>query len=164
MAEMSSRLQRLTWLPAAGTLLSIFSCKGTLAVITGLSLMGVSLHINVHVWAAAIVAFALVAVLGLALGYRQHRTSGTLVLGIVGALLVIFSLYGSQALLMTGIPGNAVELLGFAGLAVAAIWDWRLKKACQRRGSWNVLLAPSHLTVGGTQIKRGASVNARCCL
>src|SRR5215470_2783262 len=89
MAEMSSRLQRLTWLPAAGTLLSIFSCKGTLAVITGLSLMGVSLHINVHVWAAAIVAFALVAVLGLALGYRQHRTSGTLVLGIVGALLVI---------------------------------------------------------------------------
>ena len=58
MAQMSSSWQRLTWLPAAGTLLSIFSCKGTLGIVTGLSLMGITLHINVHVWAAAIVAFA----------------------------------------------------------------------------------------------------------
>ena len=73
--ESSSR-QQWTWLAAAGTLLSIFSCKGTLAILTGLSLMGITLHINVHVWAAAIGAFALVAVLGLVLGYRQHRTRG----------------------------------------------------------------------------------------
>jgi hypothetical protein len=131
MAEISSNRQQLTWLPAAGTLLSIFSCKGTLGIVTGLSLMGVTLHINVHAWAAAIVAFALVAVLGLALGYRQHRTGGTLLLGIVGALFVIFSLYGSQALQMISIPGNAVEIVGFAGLVAAGIWDWRLKKTCQ---------------------------------
>ena len=136
MAEMSSSRQQLTWLPAAGTLLSIFSCKGTLGIVTGLSLMGITLHINVHVWAAAIVAFALVAVLGLALGYRQHRRSGTLLLGIVGALFVIFSLYGSQAIQMMSIPRNAVEIVGFAGLVAAGIWDWRLKKACQPRGSW----------------------------
>jgi hypothetical protein len=136
MAEMSSSRQQWTWLPAAGTLLSIFSCKGTLGIITGLSLMGITLHVNVHVWAAAIVLFALVAVLGLALGYRQHRTSGTLLLGIVGALFVIFSLYGSQAIQMMGIPRNAVEMVGFAGLVAAGIWDWRLKKACQPRGSW----------------------------
>ena len=136
MAQMSSSWQRLTWLPAAGTLLSIFSCKGTLGIVTGLSLMGITLHINVHVWAAAIVAFAVVAVLGLALGYRQHRRSGTLLLGIVGALFVIFSLYGSQAIQMMSIPSNAVEIVGFAGLVAAGIWDWRLKKACHPRGSW----------------------------
>src|SRR5262249_12033239 len=128
-AQMSSSGQRLTWLPAAGTLLSICSCKGTLLIITGLSLMGITLHINVHVWAFAIVAFALVAVVGLALGYRQHRTSGALLTGIVGALIVIFSLYGSQAIRMMGIPTNAVEIVGFAGLVAAAIWDWQLKKA-----------------------------------
>jgi len=128
MAEMSSSRQQLTWLPAAGTLLSIFSCKGTLGIVMGLSLMGITLHINVQVWAAAIVAFALVAVLGLVLGYRQHRTGGTLLLGIVGALFVIFSLYGSQAIQMMGIPRNAVEIVGFAGLVAAGIWDWRLKK------------------------------------
>jgi hypothetical protein len=98
--------------------------------------MGITLHVNVHVWAAAIVFFALVAVLGLALGYQQHRTSGTLLLGIVGALFVIFSLYASQAIQMMGIPGSAVELVGFAGLVAAGIWDWRLKKAGQPRGSW----------------------------
>jgi hypothetical protein len=51
--------------------------------------------------------------------------------GIIGALFVIFSLYGSQALQMMSIPGNAVEIVGFAGLVAAGIWDWRLKKTCQ---------------------------------
>src|SRR5262249_35136550 len=77
-------------------LLSILSCYGTLGVITGLSLMGVTLAVNVHVWAAAIMVFALLAVLGLTLGYRQHRSSGALVLGMLGALVVIFSLYGGH--------------------------------------------------------------------
>jgi len=121
--------QRLTWLPAMGTLLSICSCKGTLIIITGLSLMGITLHINVHVWAVAIVAFALVAVLGLALGYRQHQTRAALVVGIGGATIVIFSLYGSQVIRMMGIPRDAVEMVGFAGLVASSIWDWRLKKA-----------------------------------
>ena len=116
--------------------MSIFSCKGTLGIVTGLSLMGITLHINVHAWAAAIVAFALVAVLGLALGYRRHRRSGTLLLGVVGVLFVIFSLYRSEAIPMMGIPRNAVEIVGFAGLVAAGIWDWQLKKACQPRGSW----------------------------
>jgi hypothetical protein len=133
MVEMSSSRQQLTWLPAAGTLLSIFSCKGTLGIVMALSLMGITLHINVHVWAAAIVAFALVAVVGLALGYRQHRTNGTLLVGIVGALIVILSLYASQAFEMMGIPRNAVEIVGFAGLVTAGIWDWRMKKACHPR-------------------------------
>jgi len=134
MAEMSSGRQQLAWLPAAGTLLSILSCKGTLAIITGLSLMGVTLHINVHVWATAIVAFSILAVFGLALGYRQHRTIGTLFLGIAGALVVIFSIYGSRFILLRDIPRNAFEIAGFAGLAIAAIWDWRLKKACRLPG------------------------------
>ena len=136
MVEMSSSRQQLTWLPAAGTLLSIFSCKGTLGIVTGLSLMGLTLHINVHLWSAAIVGFALVAVLGLALGYRQHRTSGTILLGAVGALFVIFTLYGSQVLQMMIIPRDAVEIIGFASLLAAGIWDWQLMKTCQARGSW----------------------------
>jgi MerC mercury resistance protein len=135
MAAMSGNRQQLTWLPVAGTLLSIFACKGTLGIVMGLSLVGVTLHINVHVWAAAIVAFALVAVLGFALGYRQHGRSGTLLLGTIGALFVILSLYGTQAIQMMRMPSNAVELIGFAGLVVAGIWDWRLKKSCRLRAS-----------------------------
>jgi hypothetical protein len=128
MSEISSTRRQLVWLPAAGTLLSILSCYGILAIITGLSLMGITLAFNVHVWAVMIVAFALIAVLGLALGYRQHGSTGALMLGIVGAIVVIFSLYGSQAIRTMGIPRDAVEIVGFAGLIAAAIWDWRLRK------------------------------------
>jgi len=135
MAQMTSNSQRLTWLPAVGTLLSIFSCKGTLMILTGLSLMGITFSINVHLWAVAIVVFALVAVFGLGLGYRRHRTSGALVLGIAGALIVIFSIYGSQAIRMMGMPRDAVEIVGFAALIAGAAWDWRLKKACHWPGS-----------------------------
>ena len=128
MSETRSIRRQLAWLPGAGALLSICSCYVTLAIVTGLSLMGITLDLNVHVWAAVIVAFALVAVLGLALGYRQHRSVGVLVLGIVGALVVIFSLYASRFIQTNlGIPREAVEIVGFAGLVAAAIWDWRLK-------------------------------------
>jgi hypothetical protein len=130
MSEMSNRRQQFAWLPAAGTLLSICSWYGTLAIITGLSLMGITLAVNVHVWAVVIVAFALVAVLDLALSRRRHLSRGPLVLGIVGALVVIFSLYGSQAIGAMGIPRDAVEIVGFTGLVAAAIWDWQLRKVC----------------------------------
>jgi hypothetical protein len=132
MSEITSRRQQWTWLATTGTLLSIFSCYGTLGIITGLALMGITLIVNVHVWAVVIVAFALMAVLGLALGYRRHRARGALVLGIVAALVVIFSLYGSQAIrTILGVPRDAVEIVGFTGLFAAAIWDWRLKNARQ---------------------------------
>jgi hypothetical protein len=124
----TSRLQSAP-LPAAGTLLSILSCYGVLGTITALSLIGVTLAINVHVWAAAIVAFALVAVLGLAVGVTCHQSKGPLALGAVATLVVIWAIYGSQGIRTTlGIPSEAVELVGFAGLVAATIWDWRLKK------------------------------------
>jgi hypothetical protein len=129
MSGMSSRREQLVWLPAVGTVLSILSCYGTLGVVTGLSLMGITLAPNVHVWAAAIVIFALVAVLGLAFGCRRHGSVGALVLGIVGALVVIFAFYGSHAIRPAGIPRIAVEVVGFVILIVAAIWDWQLREA-----------------------------------
>src|SRR5215831_20368616 len=59
-------------LPAARTLLSICSCKATLIVITGLSLMGIILPINLHARAVVIVALALVAVFWSRSGYRRQ--------------------------------------------------------------------------------------------
>ena len=125
MSEMSIRREQSAWLPAVGTVLSIISCYGTLGLVT----MGIIVAPNVHVWAAAIVLLALVAVLGLVFGYRHHGSVGALVLGIVGALVVIFSIYGAQAIRATGIPRDAVEIAGFVILIAAAIWDWRARKA-----------------------------------
>ena len=45
------------------------------------------------------------------------------------ALVVIFAIYGSRAILTLGLPRDAVEIVGFAGLVAATIWAWRMKKA-----------------------------------
>jgi hypothetical protein len=116
------------WLPALGTALSIVACYGTLGVVTVLSLLGITLAPNVHVWAGAIVAFALLAVAGPGASYQRHRSLGPLALGIAGALVVIISLYASRSIASLGIPRDVVEILGFIGLIGAATWDWRLKR------------------------------------
>jgi hypothetical protein len=52
------------------------------------------------------------------------------VLGIIGALVVIFAMYGSGIIqTVLRVPRDAVEIVGFAVLLAGAIWDWRLKKA-----------------------------------
>jgi len=120
---------RSSWLAGGGAVLSILACYGTLALIAILSLMGITVAINVHVWAAAIVLFAILAMLGVAWGYRSHRNIGPLCVAVLGTLLVILAMYGSDFLNdVLGLNSRAVELLGFAALIIATILDWRLKR------------------------------------
>ncbi|MDH3672668.1 MAG: hypothetical protein OES46_16175 [Gammaproteobacteria bacterium] len=62
-------LQRFGWLPGVATILAIAACYGTVLVITALSLLGITLVVHEGVWAGAISVFALLAVVGMALGY-----------------------------------------------------------------------------------------------
>ncbi len=123
MAERPDAIPRFGWLAGAGTLLSIAACYGTMAIVTLLSLLGVTLAINKGVWAGAISLFALLALLGVVLSYRQHRVKGPLVIAALGAILVLWAMFGSYS--------RIVEIMGFAGLITATVWDWRLKK-CER--------------------------------
>jgi hypothetical protein len=119
----SKATPRFGWLAGAGTVLSITACYGTLAVVSVLSLLGVTLAINPGVWAGAISLFALLALGGVALSYRRHRIGGPLAIAAIGAALVVWAMVGSYS--------RIAELAGFAGLITAAIWDWRLQK-CER--------------------------------
>lgn len=128
MANSAEKSSGPSWLAGASALLSLIACYGTLAVVTLLSMMGVTLAVNVHVWAGVIVAFAVLAVVGITLGYRCHRNANPTRLAIVGAALVIWAMYGSQGIReMLGISPNVIEIIGFAGLLAAAFWDWKLK-------------------------------------
>jgi len=123
------KAQAPSWLAGAGTLLSLAACYGTLGLIALLSALGFTIAVNNHVWAAAIVAFALLAVLGVALGGMKHRKTGPLFLAITGAALVTWAMYGSQNITaLLGVSGRVVELAGFAALISATVWDWRLKR------------------------------------
>ena len=121
--------QKAPWLAGASALLSIAVCYGTLGLIAVLSLMGVTLAVNDHIWAGAIVAFALLAVFGVALGAMKHRKVSPAFLALAGAGLVIWAMYGAEGIAdLLELPSFVVELAGFSALVAAALWDWRLKR------------------------------------
>ena len=129
MTSPDEELHDSSWLAGAGTLLSLIACYGTLALVALLSAMGVTLALNVHVWAAVIVAFALLALLGVSLGYRRHRKANPVRLAVVGTALVTWAMFGADAIRsLLGVPPTVVEIAGFAALIAAAYWDWKLKR------------------------------------
>jgi hypothetical protein len=94
--------------------------------------MGITIAVNVHVWAGAIVVFALIAVFGVTVGYRRHRTVGPVIIAAIGAMFVTLAMYGSEQIqAVLGFPSRIIEVAGFVALLAAAIWDWRLTKVAQ---------------------------------
>jgi hypothetical protein len=129
MTASGNRVQNSSWLAGAGALLSIAACYGTLGLVALLSMMGVTLALNVDIWAGVIVAFALLAVIGVTLGYRRHRNANPVRLAVIGAALVTWAMYGAEAIVdLLGVPSTIVEIAGFAALIASAWWDWRLKR------------------------------------
>lgn len=107
-------------LAVTGALLSVLACYGTLGVIAGLSLLGVAIAVNVHAWAAVIVALAAVSALLVALDTARSRTLGPLALALAGAALVAWVMYASYS--------RIGELAGFALLLGAALLQHRQRK------------------------------------
>jgi len=110
----------LGWLAGAGTILAILACYGTLAVVSGLSLLGISLDVHEGAWAVTISLFAVLALVGIGVSYHHHRVIGPLIAGTVGTALVLWA--------MAVAYDRVVEFTGFAGLIAAALWDWRIKR------------------------------------
>lgn len=129
MANSSEKTSGTSWLAGASALLSIIACYGTLAAVALLSMMGVTLAVNVHVWAGVIVAFAVLAVIGITMGYRKHGNQNPARIAVAGAALVIWAMYGSDGIReMLGISPSVIEIAGFAALLGATWWDWKLKR------------------------------------
>jgi len=129
MTSADEKLRDTSWLAGASALLSLTACYGTLGLVALLSMMGVTLALNVDIWAGVIVTFALLAVIGVTLGYRRHRNANPVRLAVIGAALVIWAMYGADAIVdLLGVPSTIVEIAGFAALMASAYWDWRLKR------------------------------------
>ncbi len=119
-ADMRSDRGPLSWLPGVATIASLLVCYGTLAVLALLGLLGVAIALNETLWAGAIVATAVLAVGGLALGARCHHRPGPLLIGALGAAVIAYAMYVDYA--------RITEISGFALLGLAAFRDWRLRR------------------------------------
>lgn len=110
------KISRFTGLSAV---LSILACYGTLAFVSLLSILGITVHINAGVWAGVITLFAWIAVAGVAGSFRRYRAAGPLIIAAVGAVFITWTMFVSF--------NRFIEVFGFAGLLFATLWVRYLK-------------------------------------
>jgi hypothetical protein len=120
----ASKLSRLTgW----ATGLSILACYGTLAFVSILSLIGVTINIHEGAWAGVITLFAWLAFGGVAINFRRYHAAGPLVVAAVGAVLITWAMFASYS--------RVIEIAGFAGLISAALWERHIKRCAQQQST-----------------------------
>lgn len=117
---MTEPINRRPWLPVISTLLSFLACYGTLIIVAALGAMGIVVAINETIWATAIVVFAGLAVFGLSVSYRCHKSHLPLLIASLALIATVYTMYFQYS--------RILELGGFALLTIAVIVDWRLRK------------------------------------
>ena len=102
------------------TALALIACYGTLCLVSLLALAGITLPINEGLWAVAIAAFYAIAVATLAPGYRRQKNHRPILLAAIGLAVILWVMFGTYNWL--------AELIAFAALIAATLWDRRLRK------------------------------------
>ena len=118
------------WFAVVSLVAALLACYGTLALVGFLSVLGISMAINAAAWAGVIVVLAGLTAFGIALGLRRHRRPAPVVLALIGFALIAWAMLDHY--------DRASEIAGFALLAAATAWDWRLRR---RRSSGGRSLA-----------------------
>ena len=121
---MNEQLQEMKHLSGVATVFSFLACYGTLAAVTLLAMIGLSLPVNATAWIGAIVVFAALAVISLVISFWSHRKRLPFAVGLVGFFALTYALLVQY--------NWVIELFGFIALAVAAFLDRReVKRASQ---------------------------------
>jgi len=109
-----------SWLGTAASVLAVVACYGTLAVVSLLSIIGISIRIDESTLAKLITGLLVLALGGMGYSYRVHRHPGPLMLSVASAAMLLRVFYGSYS--------KPLELTGFVLLIIASIWDFRTKR------------------------------------
>lgn len=115
----------LSWLPGAAAVLAFIACNGLFVLVAIFSLFGIAIVVNPHIQAAVISLFALLTLGFVVLNYRQHRVAGPVIMSVIGAVIIISSMYIYF--------NKIVESIGLLALIVSAVWSWRASKTCARQ-------------------------------
>lgn len=109
----------------AALVLSVLACYGTLAVVALLSLAGLAVEVPAALWAGAIVAFAVLAVLAVANGLRRHGRYAPLASALPGLAGLAYVQFVNYSL--------GLELMAFALLAAGVGLDLAARRNAEGR-------------------------------
>jgi len=113
----------LSWIGSATSLLAVAACYGTLAAVSLLSLIGINLEIEEAAMVKLVSGLLVVALAGMAYAFSKHRNPGPLLLSAAAAALLLWVFFAAYS--------RTLEMLGFALLIFASIWDFNAKnRAC----------------------------------
>ena len=101
-------------------MLALLSCYGTLAVITLLSMLGITLAVQEDIWTGTIMFFVLLSACIVASGKKKHHIVGPLILAVFGVILIAYLMFITYNLVF--------EICGFVLLGIATLWDYRLRR------------------------------------
>lgn len=116
--KISAQRSKLAWLPGVAAAMAFMACNGMVLLVGLLSMLGLTLVVNPHIQAATVSVFSLLTLMLVFSGYRLYRRAGPLVLALLGAVLVVGTMYVSF--------NKIVESTGLVLLVSAAVWNWRL--------------------------------------
>ena len=108
---------KMGWLPTAAAVLAFISCNCAFILVGILAVFGITIAINPHIQAAVISLFTLLTVCFVFLGYRKNRAAGPLILSMLGAVIVVGTMYIAF--------NKVVESVGLGVLIASAVWSWR---------------------------------------
>ena len=114
------------WLPGAAAILAFIACNGVFVLVAFLSFLGIAIAVNPRIQ-AGVISFLALLTFGLVLmAYRQHHVRGPLILSIIGAIVLLGSMYIYF--------NKIVESAGLLALIVSAVWSWRAGKSRTHSG------------------------------
>ena len=100
--------------------MAAITCYGTLALVSIMSAMGVSMAVNENIWAGSIILFAVMACAVIATGLRKHRSAKPLIVALAGTGVLIYPMYVNYS--------DVTEIVGFIILAMATYLDFDLRR------------------------------------
>jgi len=110
----------------AGAIFAALCCAGTPVIVSALSVVGLSfLRRDAILW-PLMLGSLVVALWGFWQGRVQHRKSGPLVLGTLGAISL-----ASGVIVVHGFPAMQMIYGGAVALVVAVVWNIRARTACE---------------------------------
>ena len=109
------------WLPGASAVLAFIACNGVFVLVAFLALFGIAVAINPHIQAGVISLLALLTFGFVLMAYRRHHVRGPLILSVIGAIVLVGSMYVYF--------NKIVESLGLLALITSAVWSWRAGKS-----------------------------------